>query len=142
MSFEREVRLARLRGSGLRLFLPVVALSAIAAAVTFFAPRFNLSWQLDSLYAGGGILALFLWFVPALRFFGSGIEVTTGRVAIRSGLFGRVSQSVAIEDIKALERAGSVITLQLRGLEPELRLPRLARAKAVAAELELLIGRK
>ena len=142
MTFEREIRLARLRGSSLRLALPVLFLAALAAAVTFLVPRFNLGWQLNTLYAVAGILAVFLWLIPALRFFGSSVEVTTVRLSIRSGVAGRIRQSVALEDIKGLERSGRVITLQLRGLEPELKLPAMARAKVAAAELERLIGRK
>ncbi len=142
MSFEQELRLARLRGSSLRLTLPVLLLAILAAAETYLLPKFTETWMVNTSYAVGGILAFFFWFLPALRFIGSGVDVTTVRVSIRSGLFGRVRQSVALEDIKGLERSGGVITLQLRGLEPELRLPRLAKAKVAAAELERLLGRK
>lgn len=142
MSFEQEVRLARLRGSSLRLTLPILVLGILAGVETYLLPKFTEAWMVNASYAAGGILVFFFWFMPALRFMGSSVEVTSVRVSIRAGIFGKVRQSVALEDIRGLERSGAVITLQLRGLEPELRLPRLSRAKEAAAELERLIGRK
>lgn len=140
MSFLAEEKIARLRPRAGKLFLPMLALFAVAFALSFFAGRLPEQWQTITLYSICGAVAFLFWFLPLVAFLTTYLEVTTTRVIYRKGLFGQHRRELSIAAITGVELTkGQTITIESEGQEP-LVLASIPRRKMVAIEIDRLAG--
>ena len=140
-SFIESRRVARIRRSAIRLFLPFLVLAAACFAVAFYNGRLPEQWMAITLYSVAGALTFFFWLIPVLRYLSTYLDLYTTRVLHRSGLFGqrRVEASFAqITDVQLGK--GRRITLTLTGGET-LELPAMPKAKKLVAELRVLVAK-
>jgi uncharacterized membrane protein YdbT with pleckstrin-like domain len=105
-----EAVIARLRPHGRAMFLPTVALVAIALAAGYLYGQFDESWQNLSVIGGGVVLAVLLWLLPLLAWLGRHYTITTRRLVLRSGFFVRVRQEL-------LHSRGYDVTVRKRALQ-------------------------
>jgi uncharacterized membrane protein YdbT with pleckstrin-like domain len=106
-----ETVVARLRPHGRALFWPTLALFVLAAAAGYVIGRFPLPWENLAATGLAALLALLLWLVPTIRWFGRNYTITTRRVILRSGAATRVRQEL-------LHSRAYDVTVTKRGLQP------------------------
>ena len=82
-----ELRIARVRTHGRRLFWSALVLIAVAGAVGYFAGNLPDPFQDWMLLAAAAVLVLLLVLLPFLAWLGHTFTITTRRVIERSGLF-------------------------------------------------------
>jgi len=141
VSFESELLLGRFRARGVRLFLPTVALCAAGFTLSFGYGRLEPGWQQYALFVVVGLVALFGFVIPVLRYLTAWTDVTTARVVSRSGLWGQRYRSVSLAGVERVEYlAGGIITLYISG-EAALDIRGLPKPKLVAQEISNLVAK-
>lgn len=140
MSFESELLLGRFRARGTRLFRPTLFLAIAAFLLSFLYARLAPGWQLNLLYAATGLIALFGFLIPVIRYLTSWTEITTARLVTRSGLWGQNYQSLSLSEIDRVEYSNGVVTLfVIDGTNVELR--RLPKPRFIAQEISNLVSK-
>ena len=135
MSFEEEVLLARVRARGSRLLLPTVVICVAAFLASFLSSKLDQQWQLTTLYAICGAVAVFGFVFPLVGYLTTWTDITTVRVITRAGLFGQRYRAVALDKVERIElEASRTITLYVFDEEP-LRLSGLPKVKLLLQEL-------
>ena len=87
-----------------------------------------------------GLLLFFFWLMPAWRFAVRYVDVTTARIIVHGGIFGRTLRDIQVSAISGVEYSrGSGITINLGQGEP-LVLQGLSRPKALAETLRQTLG--
>jgi hypothetical protein len=140
-SFIESRRLARIRPSAIRLFLPFLALAFACFGVSFYSGRLPEQWMDIAMYSAAGVIAFFLWLIPVLRFLSSYVDVFTTRVLYRSGLMGQQRSEANFSQVTDV-RLGEGRRIQLSLTNGEIiELPRLPRAKKLVAEIQALVAK-
>jgi hypothetical protein len=140
-SFIESRRLARIRPSAIRLFLPFLALAFACFGVSFYSGRLPEQWMDIAMYSAAGAIAFFLWLIPVLRFLSSYVDVFTTRVLYRSGLMGQQRSEANFSQVTDV-RIGEGRRIQLSLTNGEIiELPRLPRAKKLVAEIQALVAK-
>ena len=140
-SFIESRRLARIRPSAIRLFLPFLALAFACFGVSFYSGRLPEQWMDIAMYSAAGAIAFFLWLIPVLRFLSSYADVFTTRVLYRSGLMGQQRSEANFSQVTDV-RLGEGRRIQLSLTNGEIiELPRLPRAKKLVAEIQALVAK-
>lgn len=141
VSFESELLLGRFRARGIRLFFPTLALCAAGFLLSFGYGKLAPGWPQYLLFAAVGLISLFGFVIPVLRYLTAWTDVTTARVVSRSGLWGQRYRSVALASVERVEYlAGGVLTLYVAG-EEALDLRGLPRPKLIAQEISNLVAK-
>ncbi len=140
-SFIESRRLARIRPSAIRLFLPFLALAFACFGVSFYSGRLPEQWMDIAMYSAAGAIAFFLWLIPVLRFLSSYVDVFTTRVLYRSGLMSQQRSEANFSQVTDV-RLGEGRRIQLSLTNGEIiELPRLPRAKKLVAEIQALVAK-
>ena len=140
-SFIESRRLARIRPSSIRLFLPFLALAFACFGVSFYSGRLPEQWMDIAMYSVAGAIAFFLWLIPVLRFLSSYVDVFTTRVLYRSGLMGQQRSEANFSQVTDV-RLGDGRRIQLSLTNGEIiELPRLPKAKKLVAEIQALVAK-
>ena len=140
-SFIESRRLARIRPSAIRLFLPFLALAFACFGVSFYSGRLPEQWMDIAMYSVAGAIAFFLWLIPVLRFLSSYVDVFTTRVLYRSGLMGQQRSDANFSQVTDV-RLGEGRRIQLSLTNGEIiELPRLPKAKKLVAEIQALVAK-
>ena len=140
-SFIESRRLARIRPSAIRLFLPFLALAFACFGVSFYSGRLPEQWMDIAMYSIAGAIAFFLWLIPVLRFLSSYVDVFTTRVLYRSGLMGQQRSEAKFSQVTDV-RLGEGRRIQLSLTNGEIiELPRLPKAKKLVGEIQALVAK-
>jgi hypothetical protein len=140
-SFIESRRLARIRPSAIRLFLPFTALALACFGVSFYNGRLPEQWMNITLYSVAGAIAFFFWLIPVLRYLSSYVDVFTTRVLYRTGLMGQNRSEANFSQVTDV-RIGEGRRIQLALTNGEIvELPRLPRAKKLTAEIQALVAK-
>ena len=140
-SFIESRRLARVRPSAVRLFLPFAALALACFGVSFYNGRLPEQWMNITLYSVAGAIAFFFWLIPLLRYLSSYVDIFTTRVFYRAGLMGQNRSEANFSQVKDV-RLGDGRRIQLALTNGEIvELPRLPRAKKLTAEIQALVAK-
>jgi membrane protein YdbS with pleckstrin-like domain len=140
-SFIESRRLARIRPSAIRLFLPFLALAFACFGVSFYSGRLPEQWMDITMYSVAGAIVFFLWLIPVLRFLSSYVDVFTTRVLYRSGLMGQQRIEANFSQVTDV-RLGEGRRIQLSLTNGDLiELPRLPKAKKLVAEIQALVAK-
>jgi membrane protein YdbS with pleckstrin-like domain len=83
---EPERVVAKFRAHGRRLFFPTIFLIIVAGATGYFSSWFPEEWQNWSVLAGGALLAILFFVVPAVKWLSTRYVITTRRIILRRGL--------------------------------------------------------
>jgi len=135
MSFEREQTFVRLRRRPSKLWVGYVVLGFVCAGLTWGSLRNVPTWQTYAINSVGALLALFFWLIPAWRFATNFVDVTSVRVIVHGGLFGRIKRDIQISAVTGVEYSRSAgITINLGQGDP-LVLAGYSRPKALAETL-------
>jgi len=93
------------------------------------------------MYSVAGAIAFFFWLIPVLRFLSSYVDVFTTRVLYRSGLMGQQRSEANFSQVTDV-RLGDGRRIQLALTNGEvIELPRLPKAKKLAAEIQALVAK-
>lgn len=140
-SFIESRRLARIRPSSFRLFLPFLALAVACFGVSFYSGRLPEAWMDITMYSVAGAIAFFFWLIPVLRYLSAYVDIYTTRVVSRSGLMGQQRSEANFSQITDV-RLGDGRRIQLATNNGEvLELPRLPKAKKLIAEIQALVSK-
>jgi hypothetical protein len=140
-SFIESRRLARIRPSGIRLFLPFLALALACFGASFYSGRLPEQWMNITMYSLAGAISLIFWLIPVLRFLTSYVDVFTTRVLHRSGLMGQQRSEANFSQVTDV-RLGDGRRIQLALTNGEIiELPRLPKAKKLVAEIQALVAK-
>ena len=140
-SFIESRRLARIRPSAVRLFLPFAALALACFGVSFYNGRLPEQWMNITLYSVAGAIAFFFWLIPLLRYLSSYVDIFTTRVFYRAGLMGQNRSEANFSQVTDV-RLGDGRRIQLALTTGEIvELPRLPRAKKLTAEIQALVAK-
>lgn len=140
-SFIESRRLARIRPSAIRLFLPFAALALACFGVSFYNGRLPEQWMNITLYSVAGAIAFFFWLIPLLRYLSSYVDIFTTRVFYRAGLMGQNRSEANFSQVTDV-RLGDGRRIQLALTNGEIvELPRLPRAKKLTAEIQALVAK-
>lgn len=90
----REFRIARLRPHARRLFWSALVVIAAAGAAGYFTDNVPAPFENWMLWTAAGALALLLGLVPYIRWLSRTYTITTRRVIVQSGIFGRRSAEI------------------------------------------------
>lgn len=137
-----------LRKHGSALVFPVLALGLIAAAVTFVQPKVGPALELQILLSIAAVLAFLFWLLPSIRFFSNRYRITSNRVIIHRGLFGRKIEQASWGELTGvslsrgfglwLRAAGDVHIHRASGLD--LVLKAVPKAKSVVVDIERILA--
>jgi hypothetical protein len=140
-SFIESRRIARLRPSAIRLFLPFLALGIASFGASFYSGRLPEQWMNITLYSVAGAIAFFFWLIPLLRYLSAYVDIFTTRVLFRSGLMGQ-NRSEAnfsqVTDVRLGDRRRIQLTLTTGDI---VELPALPKAKRLVAEIQTLVAK-
>lgn len=140
-SFIESRRIARLRPSVIRLFLPFLALGIASFGASFYSGRLPEQWMNITLYSLAGAIAFFFWLLPLLRYLSAYVDIFTTRVLFRSGLMGQ-NRSEAnfsqVTDVRLGDRRRIQLTLTTGDI---VELPALPKAKKLVAEIQTLVAK-
>ena len=140
-SFIESRRIARLRPSAIRLFLPFLALGIASFGASFYSGRLPEQWMNITLYSVAGAIAFFFWLIPLLRYLSAYVEIFTTRVLFRSGLMGQ-NRSEAnfsqVTDVRLGDRRRIQLTLTTGDI---VELPALPKAKRLVTEIQTLVAK-
>jgi hypothetical protein len=140
-SFIESRRLARIRPSAVRLFLPFVALAIACFGVSFYSGRLPEQWMNITLYSVAGAIAFIFWLIPVLRYLSSYVDIFTTRVFYRAGLMGQNRSEANFSQVTDV-RLGDGRRIQLALTNGEIvELPRVPRAKKLTAEIQALVAK-
>lgn len=140
-SFIESRRLARIRPSAIRLFLPFAALALACFGVSFYNGRLPEQWMNITLYSVAGAIAFFFWLIPILRYLSSYVDIFTTRVFYRAGLMGQNRSEANFSQVTDV-RLGNGRRIQLALTNGEIvELPRLPRAKKLTSEIQALVAK-
>ena len=140
-SFIESRRLARIRPSAIRLFLPFAALALACFGVSFYNGRLPEQWMNITLYSVAGAIAFFFWLIPLLRYLSSYVDIFTTRVFYRAGLMGQNRSEANFSQVTDV-RLGDGRRIQLALTNGEIvELPRLPRAKKLTSEIQALVAK-
>ena len=140
-SFIESRRLARIRPSAVRLFLPFAALALACFGVSFYNGRLPEQWMNITLYSVAGAIAFFFWLIPVLRYLSSYVDIFTTKVFYRAGLLGQNRSEAKFSQVTDV-RLGDGRRIQLALTNGEIvELPRLPRAKKLNAEIQALVAK-
>lgn len=138
MSFESEYLLVRLRARGSRLLLPTLFLAIGAFLLSYLNGRFAEQWQQITVYVVCGLIALFGFVFPLIRYLTAWTDITTARVVVRSGIFGQRFREVSLSKIDRVELTGvSRLTLGVRE-EEDLVIAGVPKLRLIASEITRL----
>ena len=141
MSFEQEQTLARLRRRPSALWLGHLALAIVCCGLTWSSFRILPTWLNYSIDTVAGLVLLIFWLVPAWRFATNFVDITSARILVHGGLFGRIKRDVQISAITGVEYSRSTgITINLGQGDP-LVLTGLSRPKALAETLRKTLAK-
>jgi membrane protein YdbS with pleckstrin-like domain len=140
VSFEAEILLARLRARSSKLLGPTLLLGLAAFLLSFLSPKTTEAWQAIVVDAICGLIALFGFVFPTVRYLTAWTDITSSRVVTRSGLFGQHFREVSLSDVQRVELTGGLINLHVLGQEP-LEIKSLPKAKLVAQEISQLTAK-
>lgn len=138
MSFQAEQKLVRLRPRAGRLVLPTLVLGLAVGAMSFAENLTLEAWQSVSVYAVASVLIFFAWLVPVVRQLVAWVEVSTGRLVWRDGLFGQKRREVSWHEVSGVEYARGKISVFVHGQET-LVLKGLPKGKQIAREMQNLV---
>ena len=140
MSFQEEQTLVRLRRRPSSLWLSHLVLAVVCASLTWCSIRPLPTWLNYTIYAVAGLLLFFFWLIPAWRFAARYVDVTTARIIVHGGMFGRTQRDIQVSAITGVEYTrGTGITINLGQADP-LVLQGLSRPKALAETLRQTLG--
>jgi hypothetical protein len=140
-SFIESRRLARIRPSAVRLFLPFAALALACFGVSFYNGRLPEQWMNITLYSVAGAIAFFFWLIPVLRYLSSYVDIFTTKVFYRAGLLGQNRSEAKFSQVTDV-RLGDGRRIQLALTNGEIvELPRLPRAKKLTVEIQALVAK-
>jgi hypothetical protein len=140
-SFIESRRIARIRPSAIRLFLPFLVLAIVSFGVSFYSGRLPEQWMNITMYSVAGALAFFFWLIPVLRYLSSYVDIFTTRVLYRAGLMGQRRSEAHFTQVTDVRLGdGRRIQLSLRSGEI-IELPRLPKAKKLVAEIQGLAAK-
>jgi hypothetical protein len=140
-SFIESRRLARIRPSAIRLFLPFAALALACFGVSFYNGRLPEQWMNITLYSVAGAIAFFFWLIPVLRYLSSYVDIFTTKVFYRAGLLGQNRSEAKFSQVTDV-RLGDGRRIQLALTNGEIvELPRLPRAKKLTVEIQALVAK-
>jgi hypothetical protein len=140
-SFIESRRLARIRPSSIRLFLPFLALALACFGVSFYSGRLPEQWMEITLYSVAGAIAFVFWLIPLLRYLSSYVDIYTTRVFYRAGLMGQRRSEASFSQVTDV-RLGDGRRIQLALTNGEIiELPRLPKAKKLTAEIQALVAK-
>ena len=140
-SFIESRRLARIRPSAMRLFLPFMALALACFGVSFYSGRLPEQWMEITMYSVAGAIAFFFWLIPVLRYLSAYVDVFTTRVLYRSGLMGQQRSEVNFSQVTDV-RLGDGRRIELALTNGEIvELPRLPKAKKLTVEIQALVAK-
>lgn len=138
MSFEAEILLGRFRARGTRLIWPTIFLGLTCFLATFLVGKLTEQWQQIAAYVVYGLILLFGFLVPVLRYLTAWTDLTSSRVVQRSGLFGQHFRQISYQQIERVELgAGRLITLYVAG-EEAMELRSIPKTRIVAQEISRL----
>jgi membrane protein YdbS with pleckstrin-like domain len=138
VSFEAEVLLGRFRARGTRLIWPTIFLGLTCFLATFLVGKLTEQWQQIAAYVVYGLILLFGFLVPVLRYLTAWTDLTSSRVVQRSGLFGQHFRQISYQQIERVELgAGRLITLYVAG-EEAMELRSIPKTRIVAQEISRL----
>lgn len=140
-SFIESRRIARVRPSAIRLFLPFLALGIASFGASFYSGRLPEQWMNITLYSVAGAIAFFFWLIPVLRYLSEYVDIFTTRVLFRSGLMGQHRSEAnysQVTDVRLGDRRRIQLTLTSGEI---LELPALPKAKRLASELKTLVAK-
>lgn len=143
---EQEFFLLRKHGSA--LVFPVLLLGVIAGATVFLQPRIGQKLELQILISLAALLAFLFWLLPSIRFFSNRYRITSNRVVIHRGLFGRKVEQAAWGELSGvslsrgfglwLRAAGDVHIHRVTG--QDLVLKAVPGAKNVVLDIERILA--
>lgn len=135
MNFQEEYRLVRIRRRASGLWFPYLLLTLGSAAIAWLSTRPLESWITISSYSLIGLVLLIGWLLPSWRFASNFTDVTTSRIIQRGGPFARVRREVQIVSVTGVEyQRGVGVAILVRDSDP-IMLSKVARPKALAADL-------
>jgi hypothetical protein len=140
VSFESEVLLGRFRARGTKLILPTLLLCVAAFVLSFGYGRVGEQWQFITLFSVVGLIALFGFVIPTLRYLTAWTDVTTARVVSRAGLWGQRYRSISLSGVERVELSSGVISLHIPG-EEVLELRGLPKTKLISQEISNLVAK-
>ena len=120
------------------MVLPTLVLGLVVAALAFFENRNLESWQSMTVYVVACLVIFFAWMVPLVRQLVAWVEVSTGRVVWRDGLFGQKRREVSWHEVSAVEFFRGRVTVFIHGQEP-LVMRGLPKGKQLAREMQNLV---
>ncbi|MEY3846755.1 MAG: hypothetical protein RJA66_1022 [Actinomycetota bacterium] len=140
-SFIESRRIARLRPSAIRLFLPFLALGIASFGASFYSGRLPEQWMNITLYSAAGGIAFFFWLIPLLRYLSAYVDIFTTRVLFRSGLMGQNRSEANFSQVTDV-RLGDRRRIQLALTTGDIvELPALPKAKRLVAEIQTLVAK-
>jgi hypothetical protein len=140
-SFIESRRIARLRPSAIRLFLPFLALGIASFGASFYSGRLPEQWMNVTLYSVAGAIAFFFWLIPLLRYLSAYVDIFTTRVLFRSGLMGQNRSEANFSQVTDV-RLGDRRRIQLALTTGDIvELPALPKAKRLVAEIQTLVAK-
>jgi hypothetical protein len=140
-SFIESRRIARIRPSAIRLFVPFLVLAIACFGVSFYSGRLPEQWMNITLYSVAGALAFIFWLIPVLRYLSSYVDLFTTRVLYRSGLMGQRRSEANFNQVTDV-RLGDGRRIQIAlGSGEIIELPRLPKAKKLVAEIQALAAK-
>ena len=141
MSFQQEQTLVRVRRRASSLWLSYLVLALASAVLTWASLRPLETWIAYAIYAACGLVLLFFWLIPAWRFATNYTDVTTARVIVHGGLFGRVRRDVQVSAITGIEHLrGKGVSISVGEGEPVL-LASVSSPKALAEALRKTLAK-
>lgn len=99
----RELRIARMHGHARRMLWPAIILIAVSGAAAYYSgnlPDVVAQWLPEAVrpwivWPVAGLVVLLLVVLPYLRWLGRTYTVTTRRVVVQTGLFGRARTEIS-----------------------------------------------
>ena len=99
------------------------------------------TWLSYTIDAVAGLLLLIFWLIPSWRFATNFVDITSARILVHGGLFGRIKRDVQVSAITGVEYSRSTgITINLGQGDP-LVLTGLSRPKALSETLRKTLAK-
>lgn len=133
--------MARIRKRTSALLPAHLTLFVSVFILAFMSGKVFDSWINITVYVALGVLLFIFWLMPTWRYAATFIDVTTTRIVLHGGLFGRVKREVSLDRITSIDLArGGAIALSVLDEEP-LMLEKLPRSKELAEQLRRTLAK-
>jgi membrane protein YdbS with pleckstrin-like domain len=141
MTFQQEFVVARIRQRSSVLLLAHLALFVSVFVLAFMSGKVFDQWINITVYSALGLLLVIVWLLPSWRYAATFVDVTTTRIVLHGGLFGRAMREVPIDRITSIDIArGGAIALSILDEEP-LLLEKMPRSKELAEQLRRTLAK-